>query len=200
MYLYISRSGGQIVAGREDLLARALSDYGARAGLELRGDEARRLGRGPYGKPFFEGLPSVRFSVAHSGSCWACAMGGEELGLDVEDMSMRRGQDRERAACGGVSGAERYLGIARRFFAADEALYVEGGGRDGAAARFFRVWTRKEAYVKYTGRGLGAGLGGFSVLDGGTGAHFGSIPAGAGLEMACCRARAGAAPRIVLLA
>ncbi|MDR0424639.1 MAG: 4'-phosphopantetheinyl transferase superfamily protein, partial [Clostridiales Family XIII bacterium] len=120
---------------------------------------------GQYGKPFFAQFPHIKFSVSHSGGLWACLMCGFEVGLDIEDT-------RQRAERAGFD----WLGIARRFFAQDECGYVEGGGRpEEALSRFFEIWTKKEAYVKYTGRGIGGGLRGFSVLSGCAGAAFGML-------------------------
>lgn len=39
---------------------------------------------------------------------------------------------------------------------------MESNGADG----FFRLWVRKEAYVKYTGKGISYGLDSFSLSDG----------------------------------
>ena len=189
------------------LLAGALSDYSVRTGLRLRGGEAEYLEIGPRGKPVFEKLPSVKFSVAHSGSRWACIMGLDEVGLDAEDLSMRRRQDSDRARTRGGAGediascGERYIRIARRFFTADESGYVEGaaGAYDDIIVRFFHIWTKKEAYVKYTGHGLGTGFSCFSVLDGGLDVYFGSIEADRGLSMSYCCSEAGVLLGVVFL-
>ena len=51
--------------------------------------------------------------------------------------------------------------ISARYFAEEEAELVRKLG----AAAFFRLWTRKEAYSKYTGNGLADVMRGISVLD-----------------------------------
>ena len=55
--------------------------------------------------------------------------------------------------------------MARRYFTAEEISYLEESGEDAAALeeRFFRLWTRKEAYAKLTGEGLTAVLEGAPV-------------------------------------
>jgi hypothetical protein len=183
MYLYLCTAAARTDAER--LLADALFDYSERKGpgLSRREAECAPRGTGSYGKPYFIDIPNAHFSVSHSGRVWACLMSETEVGLDVEDIAARR--DRSAA------GETRYLKPARRCFAEDERRYVEFAAMRGAeelAARFFFVWTRKEAYVKYTGRGLGAGFGSFSVLDGGLGVFFGAARARTDLAVAYCRA------------
>ena len=53
--------------------------------------------------------------------------------------------------------------LARRFFTDEEAEYVRDGEDTGV--RFAKIWIRKEAYSKYTGKGL-ADFSNFSVNDG----------------------------------
>jgi phosphopantetheinyl transferase (holo-ACP synthase) len=80
-----------------------------------------------------------------------------EVGLDIEDLSVR----------GGFTRARR-KGLAERFFSGDETRYLLGNERSedtDDALRFFRIWTAKESYVKYTGGGMSEGLRSFSFLD-----------------------------------
>ena len=55
------------------------------------------------------------------------------------------------------------LKLAERFFSASEAEAVRSGGKEV----FFRLWTRKEAYIKALGVGIaGVGLDSFSAYPG----------------------------------
>ena len=56
-----------------------------------------------------------------------------------------------------------YIALAERFFTDEEADYVRDG--DGDPMRFVKVWIRKEAYSKFTGKGL-SDFSNFSVTDG----------------------------------
>jgi phosphopantetheinyl transferase (holo-ACP synthase) len=188
-----------VTPDNDRLLRAAFLDYNSRAGLGLPREAAAaaRVAYGTYGKPYFAEFPEVKFSISHSGRCWACLIGDAELGLDVEDAAMRRGQDERRKDASGA----RYVRIARRHFARDETAYVEAA--EGAAEcreRVLRIWTKKEAYVKYTGRGLGAGLSGFSVLKGDLGVQFAGFTVAGELEIACCREDSAAPLGMIRLA
>jgi len=105
----------------------------------------RLVERGKHGKPFVPGH-EVRFNLSHSGALTVCAFArGREVGIDVERENRK----------------VEPLKLAQRFFAPDEAEAVRNGGREV----FFRLWTRKEAYLKALGLGIGGiGLTTFSAL------------------------------------
>ncbi len=131
------------------MLQQAVEEY---LGEPLPEFTVQRLGE--HGKPYLPACPEVHFSVTHVGDYWMCAVAGEEVGLDLQDV-------RERIAGTGTQ-EERVLAIARRFFHPSEVLYLA----ERPAEEFFRVWAKKESYVKYTGAGLTAGFDSFSVTDG----------------------------------
>lgn len=99
------------------------------------------LANAPGGKPYFENLPELQFSISHTDGLWACAFAREAVGFDMQ----------ARRVC-------REEKLAARFFHPAEAAYVKGGGD------FFAVWCAKESYVKLTGRGVGADFGAFSTV------------------------------------
>lgn len=149
-----------------------------------------RLAYGEQGKPALrEPETDLAFNLSHSGDLLLLAFGrGRELGIDVE----RTGRD--------VSW-ER---VAGRFF---ERRELEALRALPAAARrqaFFRGWTRKEAFVKATGRGVTQGLRTFAVsldpdaaaltwIQDGDPADWGmaDIDAGPGYAAALCAAGRG---------
>ena len=96
------------------------------------------------GKPYFR-ESNVKISISHSGGIWVCVLCEHEAGIDIERVT-----DRD------------YIKIAGRFFTEAESRFVIQNGAEG----FFRLWVRKEAYVKYTGLGISYGLGNFSLSDG----------------------------------
>ena len=84
---------------------------------------------GPQGKPGAEGFPP--FSLSHSGDWAMLALGEAELGADLEAVAPRR------------------LGALRRLCTPEEAAWA-----GDSPARFFQLWTWKEAVMKATGLGL----------------------------------------------
>ncbi len=137
------RDGIRFVVGRaalRDLLGRYTGEVPANLSFDT----------GPFGKPTL-GKPAgtnIHFNVSHSHGLAVIALSqGRELGIDLELMRPMDSMD----------------AIAHRFFAAIEyAAYQEQPEEDRALA-FFRVWTRKEAYLKATGTGISVPLDSFHV-------------------------------------
>ena len=102
---------------------------------------------GPRGKPRLEGA-RLRFNVSHSRerALFAFTL-DREIGVDLE---------KERA----VPDA---LAIAEHMFARAERERLAAVPAADRAAAFLRCWTRKEAFVKATGDGLGTPLDAFEV-------------------------------------
>jgi 4'-phosphopantetheinyl transferase len=99
------------------------------------------------GKPALEGAP-LSFNLSHSQGLALYAFSLlEPVGIDVEHL--RPAVDSAR--------------IARRFFAPKELAALERAGAERSAEAFFTCWTRKEAYLKARGEGLGLGLHSFAV-------------------------------------
>lgn len=112
---------------------------------------------GPKGKPRLrhvdlapgtEGPGGLRFNLSHSaGMALIAVTCGREVGVDVE--RRRPGIDTES--------------LARRFFSETEAQAVLSSRPNQRADVFFKIWTRKEAYIKARGAGLSLPLDSFSV-------------------------------------
>ena len=101
------------------------------------------------GKPYIKGHEDFFYNLSHSGEMAVIAYGDEPVGVDVERVRYKR-TDEE---------------VARRFFTENEVEYILAGGAydEAAAERFFRVWTRKESYLKLMGYGLKRELKSFDV-------------------------------------
>ncbi|MEA2238642.1 MAG: 4-phosphopantetheinyl transferase [Thermoanaerobaculia bacterium] len=130
---------------RRSIVARAAT---RRILSQLAGGAPRDLVivEGEHGKPELAGS-ELQFNASHSGDLVALAFArGTPIGIDVE---------RRRAL-------HDPLAIARRFFSGAEFAFVSGA--DDVVAAFLTVWTAKEAIVKASGKGIGAGdLRGFTV-------------------------------------
>lgn len=115
------------------------------------GREAKLLefSYGAYGKPALES--SIHFNMSHShGIALYAFTDGRDIGVDVEHVRVDFTSD----------------DIARRFFSPFEVESLGGLPDDERVAAFFRCWTRKEAYIKATGRGLSQALDSFDVTLG----------------------------------
>lgn len=98
------------------------------------------------GKPFIKGMKDFHFNISHTKNAVAVAFSLNEVGIDVEKV---REFDEK---------------IVKRFFTENEKHYVLSGQKN-ANQRFFEVWTKKEAYVKYLGDGLNMSMRSFDVLS-----------------------------------
>ena len=121
-------------------------------GAQLRHDPASlEFSAGAHGKPRLAGVhqaSGLEFNLSHSGNLalLGCAW-GRELGVDIE---MCRSLGDEAA-------------LVRRYFSPAEQHAYTSLSPAARTAGFFQCWTRKEAYIKAVGRGLGLPLDSFDV-------------------------------------
>ena len=123
---------------REDavhcLVAEALLRYA------FPGKDPETIRKEPGGKPYWEGC---HFNLSHSGPYVALAVGESPVGVDVECYRESRKTD----------------ALAKRYFTPEEMAFAAD-----SQERFLRVWTAKEARLKWDGTGLRTPLNSFSVL------------------------------------
>ena len=132
-----------------------------------------------YGKPYVESIYKIIdksgenkikidiplfFSLSHSGNMMICAVACFNIGADCQIID--------------TENTEKYIKIAKRFYSERENIFLSSilhsedfeSDADEKEFRyinnFFKIWTKKEAYVKYTGKGLSEGLNTFSVTSG----------------------------------
>lgn len=96
------------------------------------------ISRTENGKPYFPARPDLRFSWSHSGGFLLLALSSHPVGVDIEVIRPRR------------ESLPKY--------AFTEAELAEYRARGGDWPVFFTLWTRKEAWCKYTGEGLARSL------------------------------------------
>jgi 4'-phosphopantetheinyl transferase len=93
---------------------------------------------GPQGKPSV-GTGGWEFNLSHSGRCALVAVSWQRtVGVDVE----------------WIRHDVEILSIADRFFTAAESAELHRLSALPRTQAFFRLWTRKEAYMKATGLGM----------------------------------------------
>ncbi|OPA80596.1 peptide transporter [Paenibacillus selenitireducens] len=99
-----------------------------------------------YGKPMLRNLSEFHFNISHTRNAIAVAISDYPIGVDIES----------------IKNAE--MDIVERFFNIDEFSYITENTSD-QDKRFYEIWTKKEAYIKYIGKGLSMSLNSFSSLD-----------------------------------
>ena len=91
------------------------------------------------GKPVWPG-GGLALSLSHSGEYIAVAVGKEAIGVDVEKKR------------------KTPPGVAKRWFRPEENALLESLPEPERTNMFFRLWTLKEAALKFAGEGLSGGL------------------------------------------
>ena len=120
-----------------------------------------QFGYGSHGKPYLRGTQEgerVVFNISHSSDLALFVVSrGMEIGVDVEYIATD------------IEVEE----IANSFFSEQETSVIRSLPAPRRCELFFRLWTRKEAFVKARGQGLSIPIREFD---------FSRIPAGAGLH------------------
>lgn len=106
-----------------------------------------RLAYTPHGKPVLFGADSLHFNFSNAGEWGVLGVARSDIGVDVEQIRPIPDLD----------------DVARDFFAAGEAEAVLAAEGEERVARFLSCWTRKEAFVKATGVGIGTSMRDFEV-------------------------------------
>ena len=102
-----------------------------------------------FGKPFLKNS-RFNFNLSHSGELALVAIAENlHVGVDVEL----------------IRAKINYRELADRFFSKDEKSYLQSFYDPEAKKEFFRLWVRKEAFVKAKGCGLSEPLENFSVIN-----------------------------------
>jgi len=115
------------------LLRRLLAAQLGTNGADLRFESS------PHGKPALRDWPQLRFNLSHAGDLALYALAWRrEVGVDLEPVTPEVEVD----------------AVARQMFSADECHALTLLPSDERRQAFFRIWTRKEAYVKALGLGL----------------------------------------------
>lgn len=118
----------------------------------LRREAAQRLGiaqdavsitRGAYGKPE---IPGLCCNLSHSGELAVCAFASCPVGVDIERISAAR------------------VRVAERAFHPEERARLHAAAPDARDRLFFEIWTRKEAFLKCSGRGITRDLAALNVF------------------------------------
>lgn len=98
------------------------------------------------GKPYILGHQDIFFNISHTHNVIAVAFSDNRVGVDIEKET------------------ENSEAIAKRFFTEKEYEYITNDSADPTKA-FLKIWTKKEAFIKYLGLGLRKPLDDFCVVN-----------------------------------
>ncbi|WP_322923023.1 4'-phosphopantetheinyl transferase family protein [Paenibacillus campi] len=98
-----------------------------------------------YGKPYLSEHTDIHFNLSHAGDWVICADGNVPVGADIERV---RPID---------------FAIAERFFTASEYKLLMNTAEQDRLQLFYTLWTLKESYIKFIGKGLSIPLDSFSI-------------------------------------
>lgn len=99
-----------------------------------------------YGKPNLNNYLNFHFNVSHTRNAIAVVVSDSQVGVDIEKIR------------------EAEFKIVNRFFTQPEIEFIDNTVAE-SKKRFYIVWTKKEAYIKYIGKGLYMPLNSFNVFD-----------------------------------
>ncbi|MEQ1560083.1 MAG: 4'-phosphopantetheinyl transferase superfamily protein [Methyloglobulus sp.] len=102
-----------------------------------------RIHKTEHGKPYLVDYPELAFNLSHTDNRMIVAIAYNcLLGVDIEYLKLR-------ANCAAV---------VNKCFADEEKAYWQQLPQSQQTQAFYHFWTRKEAFVKATGRGIAIGL------------------------------------------
>lgn len=133
----------------KELLVQILSEQGYEISIN---DIKKTL----LGKPYIENIP-YRFSFSYSDNVLAIAIADSDVGVDIEKVDFCKRTDL----------------IIKKVFSQNEKEYVNQ--QINTKERFFEIWTKKEAYVKYLGIGIDSGFKNYDVFSKGDDISIGTF-------------------------
>jgi len=89
---------------------------------------------GTYGKPYIRQQPNICFNISHCRQGVACIVGEKSVGIDIQDFCKIEKE------------------IYNHVCTEKERYYIENAVDSRKA--FVELWTKKESYLKYKGKGL----------------------------------------------
>ena len=100
-----------------------------------------------YGKPFLIGYPEFQYNISHTRNAIAVGISNKNIGVDIENIKMF------------VYAPD----LVKKIFTVNEINKILSSADINKC--FCEHWTKKEAYLKYSGTGLSTPLKSFNVLD-----------------------------------
>lgn len=125
------------------ICAEAIMRYYLIKNLGINNSEIK-IGYNDYGKPFLKNI-QLYFSLSHSNKWVVCGWSNNEIGVDIEKIDKIN------------------IDIAKSLFCEAEYDYIKSGEEHEQCEKFIQIWTFKESYIKYIGKGLTIPLNSFCI-------------------------------------
>lgn len=124
--------------------------------------------RTEFGKPYFPDFSHVHFNFSHCNSAVACGLASSSIGVDVQHVVKVKSS------------------VVKHHMTSEEQHEILAGDMDLV---FTRLWSRKESYGKYLGKGIRYKMADFSVLEdsGSFGANIFSYEMDGYFLSVCCK-------------
>ena len=130
----------QFESGRKESLGSALM---LQKVLSQKNLNPQNIKYGKNGKPEIEGL---HFNISHAENFVICSVSENPVGCDIEKIRSIKS------------------GFEKRFFTQNEVSYLDKFSGEEKLKQFFRLWTMKESYMKFTGNGMKLALNRFEFI------------------------------------
>lgn len=99
-----------------------------------------------FGKPYLKDYPSIHYNISHTKDILVCVISDKPIGVDIEKKRPIK------------------VKIIKHVFTLNEQKYIWSNKKE-LDEIFTELWTRKEAYVKWLGKGMEIPFNSFDVLD-----------------------------------
>lgn len=130
----------QFEKGRKESLGSALM---LQKVLSQKNLNPQNIRYGKNGKPEIDGL---HFNISHAENFVICSVSENPVGCDIEKIRSIKS------------------GFEKRFFTQNEVSYLDKFTDEEKLKQFFRLWTMKESYMKFTGDGMKLALNRFEFI------------------------------------
>lgn len=101
------------------------------------------FGYNQFGKPYYKNSTLLKFNLSHSDKLAVIGFSlNLEIGIDIEK----------------INSEYDFADIAQTVFGRNELLMLKKLGPSDRIARFYELWTRKEAFIKGVGYGLSSSI------------------------------------------
>ena len=98
-----------------------------------------------FGKPYHKNYPDIHYNISHTKGVIVCVVSNKPIGVDIERIKKVNHR------------------IVKRFFTVNEQNYIFSN-KEKQDERFIEIWTKKESYVKWIGKGMEIPFDSFDVM------------------------------------